>query len=157
MFIVGAVVVLAIAAAAFAVAYREPPPLYDPLGPGTAPMVVSGLLGFFGFILLARAVFGMKTGQASQAMIFGLGTDADADYPLRPGLAAFCFAATGVYTAAIAIGIPFFWSTFAFLAVSGVAMANFRRNLSAWVLVASAVGAFAAEYLFRTVLLVDLP
>jgi hypothetical protein len=154
---IGGAVVVAIAAIMYVAASREPPAFYDPLGPGSIPMAVSALLGLLGLVLLGRAVLGWRTGQATQAMILGLGSDESVDYALRPGLAAFCFAMTAAYTMALEFKVPFMWATFVFLFVSGAAMAGFKRRETAWVLAASIAGTGISVYLFQHVLQVNLP
>ncbi len=153
----GSLVVLAIGAAALVAARREPPARYDPLGPGTAPTVVAILLLVLGAALLVRALAGMRTGQAAQSLILGLDGETPADYRLRPGLAVLAFAATAAYTAALDLGAPFFWSTLAFLAGLGTAMADFRPRLTLWVFGAAIAGTLLVDHLFRKVLLVALP
>lgn len=156
--LIGAVMVLAVAAIFFWAAWREPPALYDPLGPGTVPLWVSGTLAALALVLLVRAALGLKIGQATQSMILGMGeADAPTDYPLRPGLAVFAYAVTIVYVAALTFGSPFLWTTMVFLAGLGLAMAWGKRALYPWVAGAAIAGAFAVEYLFVTILRVPLP
>jgi hypothetical protein len=155
--LVGAIVVIVIAAFALFVARKEPPAHYDPLGPGTAPTVVALLLLVLGIVLLVRAWSGLRTGQATQSMILGLDGEAPADYRLRPGLAMLCYAATAAYTAALGFGLPFYAATVVFLIGLGAAMADFRRKRTLWVVGVGIVGAFVVKYLFGTVLLVSLP
>lgn len=153
-----AAVVLAVACVAFVAGWREPPAVYDPLGPGTVPIVAAAVLFALGLVLMIRALLGLKIGQAAQSLIGGLDAAAtEVDYPLRPGLAAFAFAATAAYVAAIWLNVPFFLSTFAFLAGLGLAMSRLRRPLVWWVGGSSLVATVAIEYVFRKVLLVPLP
>ena len=154
---IGGAVVVAIAATMYVAASKEPPAFCDPLGPGTIPMAVSALLGLLGLVLLGRALLGWRTGQATQAMILGLGSDETVDYALRPGLAAFCFAMAAAYTLALEFAVPFVWATFVFLFVSGAAMAGFKRRETAWVLAASIAGTAISVYLIQHVLQVNLP
>jgi hypothetical protein len=154
----GAAVVLVVAGVVFAAGWREPPAVYDPLGPGAVPMAAAAALFALGLTLLVRALLGLEIGQAAQSLIGGLdAASADVDYPLRPGLAVFAFAATAAYVAAIWLGVPFFLSTFAFLAGLGLAMASLRRPLVWWVVGCALAGTVAIEYVFRKVLLVPLP
>jgi putative tricarboxylic transport membrane protein len=155
--LIGALAILAVAGIAFGAAWREPPALYDPLGPGTVPLWVAGALAILALVLLIRAALGLKIGQATQSMILGMGEDTPADYRLRPGLAVFAYAATIAYVAALSFGLPFLWSTLAFLAGLGLAMAWGKTALYPWIVGAAVVGALAVEYLFATVLRVPLP
>jgi len=155
--LVGAVLVLVLASVGFGAAWREPPALYDPLGPGTVPLWVSGILGALGLVLLVRAALGLKIGQAAQSMILGMVEDAPPDYRLRPALAVLAYAATILYVLALGFGVPFLWSTLAFLGGLGMAMAWGRPAHYPWVAASAIAGALAVEYLFRTVLRVPLP
>jgi Tripartite tricarboxylate transporter TctB family len=155
--LIGAVAILAVAGIAFGAAWREPPALYDPLGPGTVPLWVSGALAALALVLLIRAALGLEIGQAAQSMILGMGDEAPVDYRLRPGLAVFAYAATIAYVAALSFGLPFLWVTLAFLGGLGVAMAWGKTALYPWIAGASIAGAVAVEYLFRTILRVPLP
>jgi hypothetical protein len=156
--LVGAVAVLAVAGIVFAAAWQEPPARYDPLGPGTMPLWVSGALAALALVLLIRAALGLKIGQAAQSMILGMGeADAPTDYRLRPGLAVFAYAATIAYVAALTFGLPFLWVTLVFLGGLGLAMAWGKRELYPWIAGAAIAGAVAVEYLFRTILRVPLP
>ena len=156
--LIGAIAILAVAAIGFGAAWREPPALYDPLGPGTVPLWVSGALAILALALLIRAALGLKIGQAAQSMILGMGeADAAVDYRLRPGLAVFAYAATIAYVAALSFGLPFLWATLAFLGGLGLAMAWGKTALYPWIAGAAIVGAHAVEYLFRTILRVPLP
>jgi hypothetical protein len=155
--LIGAIVVLAVAGIGFGAAWREPPALYDPLGPGTVPLWVSGALGVLALVLLIRAALGLKIGQATQSMILGMGEEAPTDYRLRPGLAVFAYIATIAYVAALTFGLPFPWSTLAFLGGLGLAMAWGKRELYPWIVGAAIFGTLAVDYLFRTILRVPLP
>lgn len=156
--LIGALLVLALAAIGFWASWREPPALYDPLGPGTVPLWVSGALAVLALVLLVRAMLGLKIGQATQSMILGMGEgDGPADYPLRPGLAVVTYAATILYVAALSFGLPFLWSTLAFLGGLGLAMAWGKREFYPWIAGAAILGTLAVDYLFRTILRVPLP
>lgn len=152
---VAAVVVLAVAAVVFVAARREPKALYDPLGPGTAPMAVAAVVAVLALVLLLRSLLGLKVGQSAQSLI--LRTDAPTDYRLRPDLAAIAFATTVAFVAALSAGLPFLWSTLAFLLVLGGAMTDRRPRSLGIAAVVAAVGAVAIDALFRRVLLIQLP
>lgn len=155
--LIAGIALLAIAGAFFVAAWREPIALYDPLGPGRAPMAVSALLALLSIILLARAIAGLKIGQSGQSLILGLDGQPVEGYRLRPALAVICFLATCAYGASIAIGLPFLLSTIAFLAGLGAALGDFNPRLSAWAVGVAIVGGIAVDFLFRRLLMVQLP
>lgn len=152
-----AALLMAVAGAFFAAAWREPVALYDPLGPGTAPLWVSLLLFVLAALLFVRSLRGLSVGQSSQSLILGLDGAPPEDYRLRPDLAATGYVATAAYAGSIALGLPFLWSTMAFLAGLGCALADFRPRLGAWAIATGVVGALAIDHLFRRVLMVNLP
>lgn len=152
-----AVVVLAVAAGVFFAARLEPKALYDPFGPGTAPMAVSVALAVLAIVLLGRALLGLRVGQSAQSLILGLDGAAREGYRLRPDLAVAAFATTVLFTGAISAGAPFVWSTLAFLFVLGTLMTDRRPRSIATSAVVAAIGAIAIDVLFRRILLVQLP
>jgi len=152
-----AVVVLVVAAGVFVAARLEPKALYDPFGPGTAPMAVSVLLAALAAILLVRALLGLRVGQSAQSLILGLDGAAQEDYRLRPDLAVATFVTTVLFTAAMTAGAPFLWSTVAFLFVLGTLMTDRRPRSIAVSAAVAVVGAVAIDVLFRRILLVQLP
>ena len=148
---------MALAGGFFAAAWREPAALYDPLGPGTAPMWVAIILFSLSAILTLRALRGMSIGQSEQSLILGLDGTQPEDYRLRRDLAVVCFLATCAYGGSIALGLPFLWSTMAFLAGLGCALADFRPRTSLHAVVLGIVGALIIDHVFRRILLVNLP
>jgi len=155
--VVFALAVMAVAAATWREASTLPPPLYDPLGPGSVPTWLCMALLALGGILLVRAALGRRIGQATQSLILGVSDGAPTDYRLRPLLAVLGFALTVAYVAALGAGMRFLWSTMAFLAALGIAMGDRSRRQVAIALAVAAVGAVAIDYLFRRVFVVDLP
>ena len=155
--IAAAAILMAVALAFVAAAWREPAALYDPLGPGTAPLGVGALLFCLSALLLLKSVRGKGVGQSGQRLILGLDGAQPEGYRLRPGLALTCFLATCGLAASIALGLPFLWSTMAFLAGLGAALSDFRPRPSAWALAIGVAGALAIDHLFRRILLVNLP
>jgi hypothetical protein len=147
--------VLGVAAAVFFAARLEPKALYDPFGPGTAPMAVAAVLALLALILLVRSLLGHRVGQAAQGLILQM--NAPVDYRLRPDLVAVTFATTMAYVAALSAGLPFLWSTIAFLLVLGGAMTDRRPRSLALAAAVAVIGAVAIDALFRRVLLVILP
>src|SRR5687767_5699807 len=84
-----ALVVLGVAAAVFFAARLEPKALYDPFGPGTAPMAVAVVLALLAVVLLVRSLLGHRVGQSAQGLILQM--NAPVDYRLRPDLVAVTF------------------------------------------------------------------
>lgn len=152
-----AIVVLAVAIGVFFAARREPKALYDPFGPGTAPMAVSAALAGLAMVLLVRALLGLRIGQSAQSLILGLDGAPPADYRLRPELALISFIVTVLFVAAMAIGLPFLWSTLAFLFALGTAMTDRRPRSIVIAAAVAVVGAVAIDFLFRRILPVQLP
>jgi hypothetical protein len=152
-----AAVVLAVAVVMFFAARREPKAFYDPFGPGTAPMAVSVGLAVLAIVLLIRALLGVRIGQSAQSLVLGLDGAPPADYRLRPELAFVTFATTSLFVAAMAAGLPFLWSTLAFLFILGAAMTDRRPRSIGIAAVVAIVGAVAIDALFRRILLVQLP
>jgi len=138
-------------------ARREPPPGYDPLGSGSAPLWVGGALAVLALLLLAKALLGMRIAQSQQSLIVGLDGEAPPDYALRPGLAAFAMTATVGYVAALALGLGFRWSTIAFLGALGAAMSDRSPRHLALAGAVAVAGGFGIDLLFRKLLLVPLP
>jgi len=152
-----ALVVLAIAVVVFLAARREPAPLYDPFGPGTAPMAISVALAILAVILLVRALLGLRIGQSAQSLILGLDGAAPAEYRLRPDLALITFVTSVLFVAAMNADLPFLWSAMAFLLVLGAALSDRRPRSLVMAAAVAVIGAIAIDALFRRVLLVQLP
>ncbi len=152
-----AAVVLVVAVGVFFAARREPKALYDPFGPGTAPMAVSAALAVLAIVLLVRALLGLRVGQSAQSLILGLDGAPPDDYRLRPELALVSFVATVLFVAAMSAGLPFLWSTLAFLFVLGAAMTDRKPRSIAIAAAVAVVGAVTIDFLFRRILLVQLP
>lgn len=152
-----AIVVLAVAVGVFLAARLEPKALYDPFGPGTAPMAVAAMLAVLAIVLLARALLGLRIGQSAQSLILGLDGAPPEDYRLRPELALVTFVTTVLLVAAMAVGLPFLWSTLAFLFVLGAAMTDRRPRSIGLAAVVAVVGAVTIDFLFRRILFVQLP
>ncbi len=150
-------VVFAIAAAMWLAARAEPPPGYDPLGSGRAPMVVSTALALLALVLIAKAALGLRVAQSQQSMIVGLDGAAQGDYALRPGLAVFAMLATLAYVGALAAGLGFRWSTMLFLAGLGGAMCDRSPRQLAIAAAIAVIGGFGIDFLFTRLLLVQLP
>lgn len=138
-------------------ARREPPPGFDPLGSGTAPLWVAGALGLLSAVLLAKALLGLHVAQSQQSLIVGLDGEAPPDYALRPWLAAFVMVATIAYAGALSFGAGFLGASVAFLAILGLAMCERTPRQMGAAAAIAVIGGVAIDALFRRLLLVQLP
>ena len=150
-------VVFALAAGAFLAASAEPPPLYDPLGAGTAPMVVAAILAALALLLMIRTALGLRVAASQQSLILGLDGQAGGGYRLRPWLAAFVMLATTFYAAVLTAGASFGLSTAVFLFVLGVAMGDRSPRQAAIALAVAAIGAAGIDTVFTRLLMVPPP
>lgn len=140
-------------------AARAPDSPFDPLGPGTVPLVLSALLGALALVLLARLLLGLDTGAARQSLLVGVPSAAEAPpYRLRPGLAVLAGALSVAYVALLQAGWPgFVPATFLYLEALGAAMLPRRRGPQLAALAIAAIGAVALRWIFTRVLVIDLP
>lgn len=153
-----ALAMIAVAGAVGSEAWRLPPGLFDPLGPGVFPLIVAGLLALLGLLLLARLLLGRAVGQAETSLILGLDGEAPGGHRLRPGLALFTFLWLAAYVAAIAsAALPFLPATLLFLAVLGWMLSGRDRRATV-IAAAVALGVGGGVWLlFARVLHVPLP
>lgn len=154
--IVFALATIAVAGMVWWEASDLPPPLYDPLGPGTAPIWLCWALIALAAMLLVRALLGLAIGHSTQALILGI-SGADGDYRLRPGLAVFGFVATLAYVGAMSLGVGFLWATIGFMAALGIAMSERTPKHIVIAGVIAVIGAIGIDFLFRNVFVVLLP
>jgi hypothetical protein len=150
---------LGVAAVTWWEAGRLPPPLFDPLGPGAVPRLVSGVLATLALLLVGRVALGLRVGHARQSMLVGVGPGGEAlGYQQRPGLAVASFALAVLYVVAMQRGwVGFLAATLLFLAVLGALMTERTRRAQAVSLGVAIVTALLLDYVFRTLLVVDLP
>jgi hypothetical protein len=149
-------VMLVVAGVVFASAWELPPSLFDPLGPGAFPLMVSGLLGALALVLLGRLALGLSTGRARTSIIQGLG--APQDFRARPWLAVGLYLWTCVYALVLAFAqIGFVAPTVAYLAVLGFALSGRTKREAVTALAVAVVGGVATWLLFSKVFLVIWP
>lgn len=150
------IAMLVVAAIVFASAWQLPPSLFDPLGPGAFPLLVSGLLGALSLMLLGRLALGLSTGRSRTSIIQGLG--APQDFRPRPWLAVGLYLWTCVYAAVLAFAqIGFLAPTVVYLAVLGWALSGRTRRDALTALAVAVIGGGATWLLFSKVFLVIWP
>lgn len=155
--LVFAVAVMAVSAFFFVEARRLPPSRFDPLGPGTFPLAISGLLVLLGALALILTLLGRNIGRAEISLIVGV-SDADASHRPRPWLAVFAFLAVAAYALVLQFTpVDFFWATAGLIAVLGIAMSDRSPRMIA-IAVAVGLGASGAiTVLFGQLLRLLLP
>ncbi len=152
------VVMLAIAALTWWEARKLPPAPFDPLGPKTFPIWLSGVLAGLALLLLARLALGFDVGRSTTRLVLGVGGDAPTAYRLRPGLAVFAFAWTVVYAAVLTFTpLSFLVATIAYMAALGWAMSDRSRRQAATAVAVAVIGGAAIHYTFTRIFVVALP
>ena len=142
--------------AASAVVYRDslklPPGNYDPLGGGTMPRMVCGIIIVLSLAVIVQTLVPVLLGKARQAPAGEV-----IDYRTRPDLALMVFGLLILYVASIYFAVPFAVSTGIFLFLAMMVTGEFRKQLILPALFISAVTAAALAYTFISILKVDLP
>jgi hypothetical protein len=147
---------LVIAAGVFLAAWQLPPSLFDPLGPGAFPLLVSGLLAALSLVLLGRLALGLSTGRSQTSIIVGM--DGPQEHRRRPWLAVGLFAWTGVYALTLAFAqLGFLVPTIVYLAVLGFALSKRTRRDAMTAGAVAIIGGVATWLLFSKVFLVLWP
>ncbi len=138
-------------------ARKLPAARFDPLGPASFPLAISGLLVAMGLVALGMALFGRRLGDAETSLVAGVNRTGPAARR-RPLLAVFCFAAVATYVLALqAFPGRYMWATATLIAALGIAMS--ARDARA-VAVAIAIGVGASlflDHLFGTLLRLPMP
>lgn len=151
-------VMLAVALVTFWQARKLPPAPFDPLGPKTFPLYLCAVLAVLALILLARVALGLRVGRSRVSLILGVGGEAPTDYRLRPGLAAFTFAWTAAYTAALTFTpVSFLVACIVYMGVLGLAMCDRSRRQAGMALAVALIGGLAIDYTFTRIFVVALP
>lgn len=149
-------IMLALAVVVFATAWQLPPSLFDPLGPGAFPLLVSGLMGGLALILLGRLALGLATGRSATSIIQGMG--AETEHRQRPWLAVGLYLLTVAYALALAFAhIGFLAPTVVYVGVLGFALSGRTRRDALTALAVAVVGGIGTWLLFTRVFLVLWP
>ena len=149
---------LVVAAVMYLEARKLPDSPFDPLGPGSVPMMVAGLLGALALVLLGRLALGLGVGSAAQSLITGMNSAEPVTHRRRPVTAIVGYAMTIAYVAVMHLDwLDFFWATLVYMAALGVVL--LPRSRQAWIisLVIAVVSAASLQYVFTRILFIDLP
>lgn len=152
-----AAVTIAVGALFFFEARKLPASRFDPLGAGSFPMAIAGLLAIMGSVALIMTLAGKRIGAAETSLIVGVNQPDQTAQP-RPWLAVFSFLAVAAYTAILQI-LPdnYMWATAALLAVLGIAMSPRDPRSMGIALAIAIVGAAFLDYVFGTLLRLPMP
>jgi len=149
---------LAVAALTWWEARKLPPAPFDPLGPKTFPIWLSGVLAALALVLLARLALGLRVGRSATSLVLGVGGEGPAEYRLRPGLAIFTFAWTVAYAAVLTFTpVSFLYSTIAYMAALGWAMSDRSPRQAAIAAAVAVIGGAAIHFTFTRIFVVALP
>lgn len=141
-------------------AARLPDSPFDPLGPGSVPMGLCVALAVLALLLAGRLLLGLDGGTAKQSLLVGAPDENGGELPyrLRPGLAVLAALLTLAYVAALQLRLlGFVWVTLVYLAVLGAVMLPRRAGPQAISLAIAVIGAFALEFIFTRLVVIDLP
>lgn len=142
---------IAVSAVVYKDSLKLPPGNYDPLGGGTLPRMVCGIIIVLSLAAIAQAVIPALFRKAAPP------AEPKPEYRLRPDLAVMLFILLVLYTLSIRLAVPFMLSTIMFLFLSTMVLAQFRVRLIPQALIISVVGGVAMAYTFTAILKVDLP
>jgi hypothetical protein len=150
---------LAVAGVTWWEARALPPGKFDPLGPGTVPILLCFVMAGLAGLILLRLAIGLAVGHARTSLVLGVGVDArDLPYRLRPALAVATFLLTALYVLAMHRGgLGFLPATGLFLALLGALLVPRTPWAQGLSLVLALVVAVLLNFVFRTILIVDLP
>jgi hypothetical protein len=140
-------------AAISALFYRDslglPAGVYDPLGAGTLPRIITAGIILFSAIALVQSWYRSRKRPSAAA--------ATPPENLRPDLAAVIFGFAVVFGVLIAYRVPFWISTFLFLLASSLSITGLGRPAIVRAVIFAAVMAAGVTFLFGSVFRVDLP
>jgi hypothetical protein len=139
-------------------ARKLPDSPFDPLGPGSVPMLLAGLLAALALLLLGRLALGLGVGSAAQSFIVGMSSDEPPTHRRRPITAIVGYTLTIAYVAVMHLDwLDFFWATLIYMAALALLLLPRTRRAWATGILIAVVSAAALQYVFTNVLFVDLP
>ncbi len=148
---------LAVAGVIYFEARKLPDSPFDPLGPGSVPMMVAALLAGLAVVLLGRLALGLAVGSSALSLIAGMGGE-EVTHRRRPLTAVVGYLLTIVYVAVMHLDwLDFLWATLIYMFVLGILL--LPRTRTAWLtaLAIAVVSAMSMQYIFTKILFVDLP
>ena len=149
-------IMLVLSTVVFVTAWQLPPSLFDPLGPGAFPLLVSGLMAALAIVLLGRLALGLATGRSATSIIKGMG--GETEHRLRPWLVAGLYALTVLYALVLAFArIGFLVPTVVYIGVLGFALSQRTRRDGLMAAAVAIAGGFGTWYLFTKIFLVLWP
>lgn len=153
--IVLALALLAIGVGAVVEGMKIPASRFDPLGSGAVPAMIGAALAILALVVLAATITSLKIGDGDR-LFTGLDDfGGETPSPLR---AAGAFAWTLVYATLLEVRVlPYWVSTFVYMAALILALAPRTHRAYTTTAIVSAVCAVGLDFVFRTVLSIDLP
>lgn len=151
-----AIAMIGVAAVTIFEARRQPRSPFDPVGAAAVPMWTAYLMIALAAVLLLRLALGRSTAGSAQMLFVGLVKEEELDYRLYPRLAVVAFLLCVGYVAIIPL-VGFAVATFVFMLSLGWALGapDPRRLIGTAVL--ALIAAVANDYIFRRLVLLDLP
>lgn len=149
---------LVVAGVMYFEASKLPDSPFDPLGPGSVPMMVAALLAGLAVVLLGRLALGRAVGSAALSLIAGMSSGEEPTHRRRPITAVVGYLLTIAYVAVMHLDwLDFLWATLVYMFVLGILL--LPRTPTAWLTAAviAVVSAVSMQYIFTRILFVDLP
>jgi hypothetical protein len=151
-----AIAMIAVSLVTIFEARKQPRSPYDPIGAAAIPIWTGWITIGLAALLLLRIALRKSTLGGAQSLFVGIVEQDTLDYRLWPGLAVTSFVLTIAYAAAIPL-IGFRIATFGFMLALGWLMCDRRPVSLIGTAIVAAGGSVAIDYVFRSLLLVDLP
>jgi hypothetical protein len=141
--IVMAVVLIAVAGAFLREGWNYAPGVFEPIGSGTVPNGVAWIVVALSGAMLIRAVVGRSGNEHPE--------------PERWRTAGLAAVLVVLYVVALSVGIRYQWATLAFALVTILVLSPAPRRTLPGAALSAAVLGFGLDYLFRDILVTDLP
>lgn len=149
--------IFAVGAVGLSQSLRLPPSRFDPLGPGSFPSAICGLLLLLSGIGLVQIFRNRSLGRAETSLLTGISEQNE--FKQHPWLAASLYAGTAGYAVLLQFtGLDFLWATIVYLFSAGVLLSRNMLPRTLLISLAVAICASAAlTYIFSRLLVVALP